>query len=71
MQIKYKCEYKDHSLYLSSMLLETSFLLSHLFCNVHFELIWLTEFQNKTNIEIIGFQLIYFGFSLDTRNIVF
>ena len=45
----------DHSLYLCSMLLETSFLLSHLFCNVDFELIRLIEFQNKTNIEIIGF----------------
>ena len=45
----------DHSLYLCSMLLETSFLLSHMFCNVDFELIWLIEFQNKTNIEITGF----------------
>ena len=45
----------DHSLYLCSMLLKTSFLLPHLFCNVDFELIRLIEFQNKTNIEIIWF----------------
>ena len=45
----------DHSLYLCSMLLKTSFLLPHLFCNVDFEIILLIEFQNKTNIEIIGF----------------
>ena len=45
----------DHSLYLCSMLLKTSFLLPHLFCNVDFEIILLTEFQNKTNIEIVGF----------------
>ena len=44
----------DHSLYLCSMLLKTSFLLPHLFCNVDFEIILLIEFQNKTNIEIIG-----------------
>ena len=37
------------------MLLKTSFLLPHLFCNVDFEMILLIEFQNKTNIEIIGF----------------
>ena len=54
------------------MLLKTSFLLPHLFCNVEFEFSWfhntkqsseililkiemLLEFQNKTNIEIIGF----------------
>ena len=37
------------------MLFITSFLLPHLFCNVEFELIRLIEFQNKTNIEIIGF----------------
>ena len=54
------------------MLLNTSFLLSHLFCNVDFEFSWfhntkqsseililktemLSEFQNKTNVEIIGF----------------
>ena len=37
------------------MLLKTLFLLSHLFCNVHSELIWLIEFQNKMNIVIIGF----------------
>ena len=43
----------DHSLYLCSMLLKTSFLLPHLFCNVDFEIILLIEFQNKTNIEII------------------
>ena len=45
----------NHSLYLCSMLLKTSFLLPHLFCNVDFEIILLIEFQNKTNIEIIGF----------------
>ena len=37
------------------MLLKTSFLLPHLFCNVDFELIPLIEFQTKTIIEIIGF----------------
>ena len=37
------------------LLHETSLLLSHLFSNVDFELIQLTEFQNKKNIEIIGF----------------
>ena len=54
------------------MLLQNSFLLSHLFCNVEFEFRWfcnteqvseililkiemLSEFQNKTNIEFIGF----------------
>ena len=45
----------NHSLYLCSMLLKTSFLLPHLFYNVDFEIILLTEFQNKTNIEIVGF----------------
>ena len=45
----------NHSLYLCSMLLKTSFLLPHLFCNVDFEIILLIEFQNKTNREIIGF----------------
>ena len=44
-----------HSLYWCSMLHETSFLWSHVFCNVDFELIQLIEFRNKTNIEIIGF----------------
>ena len=39
------------------MLLKTSFLLPHLFCNVDFELIWLIEFLNKKSIEIIGFEL--------------
>ena len=34
MQIKYKCEYKHHSLYLRSMLFKTLFLLPHLFHNV-------------------------------------
>ena len=43
------------SLYLSSMLLKTSFLLSHLLYNVNFELDWLIEFQNKGNIEITRF----------------
>ena len=33
------------------MLLKTSFLLPHLFCNVDFELNQLIEFQNKTNTE--------------------
>ena len=37
------------------MLLKTSFLLPHLFCNVDFELIWLIEFQNKKNVEIVQF----------------
>ena len=37
------------------MLHKTSFLLPHLFCNVDFELIRLIEFENKTDIEIIGF----------------
>ena len=45
----------DHSLYLCSMLLKTSFLLPHLFCNVDFEIILLIEFQNKANIEVVGF----------------
>ena len=46
----------DHLLYLCIMLLiKTSFLLPHLFYNVDFELIRLIEFQNKANIEIIGF----------------
>ena len=35
----------DHSLYLCSMLLKTSFFLPHLFCNVDFEIILLIEFQ--------------------------
>ena len=39
------------------MLLKTSFLSPHLFCNVDFELIWLIEFLNKKSIEIIGFEL--------------
>ena len=45
----------DHSLHLCSMLLENSFLLSHLFCNIDFELFRLIEFQNKANIEIYVF----------------
>ena len=53
------------SLYLCSML-KTSFLLPHLFCNVDFEIFLLIEFQNKTNIEILGFQLMHFGFALDS-----
>ena len=56
----------DRPLYLCSMLLETSFLLSHLFCNINIKLIRLTEFQSKTNIEIIGFWLMHFGFLLDS-----
>ena len=57
------------SLYLCSMLLKTclkTFLLPHLFCNVDFEIFLLIEFQNKTNIEILGFQLMRFGFALDS-----
>ena len=61
------------------MLLKLLFLLSHLFCKVEFEFSWfhnieqsgeslilkmLLEFQNKTNIEIIGFKLMHFGFAL-------
>ena len=57
----------DHSLYLCSILLETSFLLSHLFCNVDFELIRLIEFQNKTNIEIIGFVWVHNTFWIPLR----
>ena len=53
----------DHSLYLCSMLPETLFLLSHLFCNVG---LFLIKFQNKMNIEIIGFQLMHFAFALDS-----
>ena len=56
----------DHSLYLCGMLLKTSFLLPHLFCNVDFEIILLIEFQNMTNIEIIGFELMHFVFALDS-----
>ena len=56
----------DHSLYLGGMLLKTSFLLPHLFCNVDFEIILLIEFQNMTNIEIIGFELMHFVFALDS-----
>ena len=41
------------------MLFKTSFLLAHLFFNVEFKLIRLIEFQNKTNIEIIGFKLMH------------
>ena len=55
--------------YLCSILLETSFLLSRLFCNVDFELIQLIEFQNKANIEIIGFWLMHFEITLDSWNI--
>ena len=57
----------DHSLYLCSMLLKALFLLAHLFCN--FGLIWLIEFQIKTNIKIVGFQLMHFGYTLDSWNI--
>ena len=59
----------DHSLYLCTMLLKTSFLLPQLFCNVDFGIILLIEFQNKKNIEIIGFWLMHFGFALDSGNI--
>ena len=61
LNIFFKCKLNinvninDDSLYLCSMLLKTSFILPHLFCNVEFELILLIEFQNKTNIEINGF----------------
>ena len=48
------------------MLFKTSFLLPHLFYNVNFEFIRLVEFQNKTNVEIIGFYLKNFGFALDS-----
>ena len=48
------------------MIFKTSFLLPHLFCNADFELIRLIEFQNKTNIEIIVFELMHFGFALDS-----
>ena len=51
------------------MLLETPSLLSHLLCNVDFELIRLIEFQNKMNIEIIGLYLMHFGFTLDSWNL--
>ena len=51
------------------MLLKTSFLLPHLFRKVNFELIRLIQFQNKTDIEIVGFYLMHFGFALDSRNI--
>ena len=37
------------------LLHETSFLSSHLFSNLDFELIRQIEFQNKNNIEIIEF----------------
>ena len=47
------------------MLFKTLFLLVHRFLNVEFELIRLIEFQNKTNIEIIGFKLMHFGFALN------
>ena len=56
----------NNSLYFCSMLLETSFLLSHVFCSVDIELIRLIEFQNKANIDIIGFKLMHFGFALDS-----
>ena len=59
----------NQSLFLCSMLLKTSFLLPHLFCNVDFELIWLIEFQNETNIEIIGFLLMHCGFALHSWNL--
>ena len=49
------------------MLLKALFLLAHLFCN--FGLIWLIEFQIKTNIKIVGFQLMHFGYTLDSWNI--
>ena len=68
------------------MLLKTSFLLRHLFCNVEFEFSWfhntvqsseflflkieiLLEFQKKTNIEIISFKLMHFGFVLGSLDI--
>ena len=66
------------------MLLTNSFLLPHQFCNFEFNWfhnteqsseIWilkikmLFEFQNKTNVEIIEFYLMHFGFSLDWSDI--
>ena len=75
VNVFFKCKLKinisinNHSLYLCSLLLETSFLLSHLVCNIGFELIRLIEVQNQTNIEIIGFYLMHFGFVLDSWNV--
>ena len=83
---------EELNIFTYSMLLKTSFLLPHLFCNVEFQfssfhnteqsseeililkIEMLLEFQNKTNIEIIGFKLMHFGFALvssdiDLRNI--
>ena len=57
---------KDDSLYLCGMLLKTSFILPHMFCNVNFELIRMFEFQNTTNIKIIGFYLKHFGLVVDS-----
>ena len=60
MNVFFKCKLNinvsinDHA-YLCCMLLKTLFLLLHLFCNVDFALIRLIEFQNETNMEIIGF----------------
>ena len=51
------------------MSLKILFLLPHPFWNVNIKLIWLIEFQNKTNIEIVGFKLIHFGLALDSWNI--
>ena len=54
-QLNIDVSINDHSLYSRSMLLKILFLLPHLFWNVDIKLIWLIQFQNKTNIEIIGF----------------
>ena len=44
----------DYSLFLCSMLLKTSFLLPHLFCNTDFELIQLIEFQIRQIWKLVG-----------------
>ena len=54
-QLNIDVSINDHSLYSRNMLLKILFLLPHLFWNVDIKLIWLIQFQNKTNIEIIGF----------------
>ena len=39
-----------------------------MFCNVDFELIRMLEFQNITNIKIIGFYSKHFGLVVDSWN---
>ena len=51
------------------MLLKTSFLVFRFSCNADFELIQPLQFQNKTNIETIGFYLMHFAFALDLWNV--